>query len=75
MKRTGMKSFIAAVTDDHSDRMEEVADRLREKGCKINQILKLTGIITGRVSLSTPLNDLIIKGIKSVEIEKKLRKI
>lgn len=70
-----MKYFMAAVEEGYSDRIEEIADRLRERGCEISQILKLTGVITGRVDQRTPLNKIKIEGIQSVEFQKKVKKI
>ena len=69
-----MKSFVAAVDENYLNRIEDVADRLRTRGCKIENILKLTGVITGRVSLTTEIAELKIEGIESVEVQKKIRK-
>jgi hypothetical protein len=68
------KNFIAAVDDKYTGRIEEVAERLRERGCDIRQILQLTGVITGKVDLQTSLNDLKIEGIASIELQKKVKK-
>jgi len=75
MGNTGKIGFIAAVRDEYTGRMEEVAEHLREKGCEIKQVLKLTGVITGRIDKGASLKDLKIEGIESVEIQKKIRKI
>jgi hypothetical protein len=70
-----MKNFIAAVNDDYAGRIEEVAEKLRNMGCEIKRVMKITGVITGRVKKSISLNELKIQGIKSVELQKKVRKI
>jgi hypothetical protein len=68
------KSFIASVKDEYMDRVEEVASRLRDRGCEINSIMKLTGIITGRIEDERDLKQLRVEGIASIEKERTLRK-
>jgi hypothetical protein len=72
--KTTMKSFIAAVSDDYTSRMDDVADRLKNEGCEIKQILKLTGIITGKVKHTIDLEQLKVEGVKSIELQRKIRK-
>lgn len=75
MKATAKKNFMASVEEGYTDRIEEVAGRLRDKGCEIKQILKLTGVITGKIDHRIPLAELKIEGIQTVEIQRKVRKI
>jgi len=75
MKKSVQISFIAAVNDEFTSRIEEVAERLRDKGCEIKKIMPLTGVITGNVDQSIPLKDLRVEGIDSVDRQKKVRKI
>jgi hypothetical protein len=74
MKIMLKQSFIASVKDDYLERMEQVADQLRVKGCEINQILKFSGVITGKVNKQVNLKDLKIEGITSIEKQRVLRK-
>jgi len=74
MKQTLKNDFIAAVKDDYLDQMDEVADRLRIKGCEIRRIMKLTGVITGRLKAGTEFSDLYVEGIASVEKQRLVRK-
>jgi hypothetical protein len=75
MKKSGMKNFIAAVSDNYFNRIDDVADRLRKHGCEVEQILRITGVIIGRVSHTTDLRNLKIEGIEAIEIRKGIRKI
>ena len=68
------QDFIASVSDDYLDQIDLVADQLRARGCEINQILRITGVITGKVNTKTLLSELRIKGIASIEKPRKLRK-
>jgi hypothetical protein len=56
------------------DQIDLVADQLRLKGCEIRQILKLSGVITGRVDKATHLDALRIEGISSIEKQRMVRK-
>jgi hypothetical protein len=68
------KSFIASVQDEYMDRVEEVASRLRDKGCEIKRVMKLTGIITGRIDVERDLTQLHVEGIATIEKERTLHK-
>ncbi|MBN2613899.1 MAG: hypothetical protein JXB00_20240 [Bacteroidales bacterium] len=74
MGRTARQSFIASVHDDYMDRMDQIADNLRSKGCEIDEILKLSGVITGHTKQNLNLNDLNIEGVASIEKQRVLRK-
>jgi hypothetical protein len=69
------KYFIASVTDDYIETIDEVARRLQNLGCEITQVLKISGVITGRVEQNRDLHDLHIQGVASVEKQKQVRKI
>jgi hypothetical protein len=68
------QNFIASVSDDYLDQIEQVVDQLRARGFEINQVLRITGVITGRVSAKIELSELSIEGITSIEKPRKLRK-
>lgn len=68
------QNFIASVSDDYLDQIEQVVDQLRARGFEIKQVLRITGVITGRVSAKIELSELSIEGITSIEKPRKLRK-
>lgn len=59
------KKFIAVVDEDQADKINEIADKMKKEGAKIEKVLSFTGIITG----SSPDLEKIhkVKGVKSVE--------
>ena len=74
MKRIAKQYFIASVDESHLDQMDQVAAVLKSKGCEISKILKLTGVITGKVTTDTKLQDLKIEGISSIEKQRVVSK-
>jgi hypothetical protein len=74
MGKTVKQNFIASVRDDHMDQIEQIADKLRSKGCEINEVLELSGVITGKVSQRVNLDDLLVEGIASIEKQRVLKK-
>jgi hypothetical protein len=74
MRKTDKQKFIASVGEDYLERMEEIADVLRSKGCVIQEILEISGVITGEVRISINLDDLHVEGISSIEKERTLKK-
>jgi hypothetical protein len=74
MKRINKQYFIASVDESHLEQIDKVAAVLKSKGCEISKILKLTGVITGKVSTDTKLMDLKIEGINSIEKQKAVSK-
>ena len=65
--------FIAAVDDDRKEDIESIADRLKALGCKINNVLSFSGIISGSAASGISLDDLKIDGIKNIEPDRKIR--
>ncbi|MDQ3278409.1 MAG: hypothetical protein M3Q06_08780 [Bacteroidota bacterium] len=59
------KKFIAVVEDDHTEKIDDVAERMKKEGARIDQVLSFTGIITGTTPDLEKLNS--VRGIKSVE--------
>ena len=74
MKRSTKQYFIASVDESHLDRIDEVAALLESKGCEISKILKITGVITGKVTMDTKLKDLKFEGISAIEKQKVVSK-
>ncbi|KIC93452.1 hypothetical protein [Flavihumibacter solisilvae] len=64
--------FIAVV--ENKQEIDRIAEALRNMGCTIERILKRTGVISGQ-SGSRSLRDLAIKGIRSVEPERNVKKL
>jgi hypothetical protein len=74
MRKTDKQKFIASVGEDYLERMEEIADILRSKGCVIHEILEISGVITGEIRISINLDDLHVEGISSIEKERTVKK-
>ncbi len=66
--------FIASVQNDHLDHIEEVARKLRIKGCEINQILPITGVISGSVNIGQNFDELKVEGIAAIEKQRIVKK-
>ncbi len=70
------KNFIAAVEDDQVSQINVIAGNLEKKGCRITQVLILSGIISGCSSgEESSLQELKIKGIKHIEEDRDVRAI
>jgi hypothetical protein len=68
------RNFIASVEDHATGKIDQIAGELRQKGCTIKQVLKLSGIITGRSSGNEArLEELKIAGIKYIEEDREVR--
>jgi len=64
--------FIAKVEDSQKSNIQEIAASMEGMGIQIRRIMRITGTIFGS-SRSLPLAKLKIKGIKSVEQDRRLR--
>lgn len=63
------KSIIVTVTDHMLQDIQQVADQLAAKGMKVEQVMPITGVITGSCA-STKMSDLKkVEGVMSVEEE------
>ena len=60
--------FIATIEDKERPNIQAIAAELRHRGAQIEQVMRITGIITG--SFSNSFDKLKIKGISSVETDK-----
>lgn len=63
--------FIATVEKGQRAKIDEIASTLKKMGVKVDSVLKITGIITGS-SNNKSLQDIKIKGIRSVEKDKSI---
>ena len=62
------RNFIASVEENATGRIEQIAGELRQQGCTIKQVLKLSGIIIGSSSgKESKLEELKVSGIKYIE--------
>ena len=64
--------FIAKVEDNQRPHIREIAASLEGMGIQVRRIMRITGTIFGS-SRSLPLAKVKIKGIKSVEQDRRLR--
>lgn len=68
------KRFIASIEDGSKDLIAEIAENLKQKGCKIYDVLSFSGIITGESSgQEKSLEELRVKGIKYIEEDGEVR--
>ena len=68
----GEMDFIAKIEESQKSNIQEIAKSLEKMGIRINRIMRITGTISGSSS-SLPLAQIKIKGIKSVEQNRRLR--
>jgi hypothetical protein len=68
----GEMDFIARIEESQKSNIQEIAKSLEKMGIRINRIMRITGTISGSSS-SLPLAQIKIKGIKSVEQNRRLR--
>lgn len=68
-------NFIASVKDENVQDIEAIVRDLRSMGCNIDNVLSFTGIITGSASTKITLDDLKIKGIKSIELDRAVKAV
>ena len=59
-------NVTVTVDDEHLDTIDEVADRLRERGMRVDQVLASIGIVTGSVQDVAALNA--VPGVLRVDL-------
>lgn len=65
-------NFIVTVEDDKISSVNKIASELKkEEGVIVNQVLTLSGIITGQANNANQLNKFKYMGLKSVEEDTK----
>lgn len=66
-------NFIASVEPSKRYQIQIIADKLRDKGCQITNILTIVGVITGCTSgTESSLEELKIDGILYIEEDREL---
>lgn len=68
-------NFIASVNDERIGDTKVIADQLKQLGCRIDQVLTFSGIITGSTTTNVSIDKLKIDGIKNVELDRTVRAI
>jgi len=66
-------NFIALLEETCRDKIETIAGQLEQKGCKIKQILRFSGVISGCIDEKIPLEQIKIPGIKYIEKDREVR--
>jgi hypothetical protein len=66
-------NFIASVREDRINDIEDIAKSLEGLGCTIDNILTLSGVITGSTSPGTSFTNLKIDGIKNIEPDRHIK--
>lgn len=61
------KSIVVTVTDEKLKDIQSVADTLAEKGMKVEQVLAVTGVITGQCAPTKARALKAVEGVLSVE--------
>ncbi|RBY82875.1 hypothetical protein DQ238_02355 [Geodermatophilus sp. TF02-6] len=62
-----MTAVIVTVDDAHRTQVDTVAQELRERGLRVDQVLDEIGVISGRMPTGRPLAALQVDGVSSVE--------
>jgi len=62
--------FIATVEDSQRSNIQEIANTLEKMGIRVREVMRISGVITGS---SQTLSKVRIKGIRSVEQDRRLR--
>jgi hypothetical protein len=68
-------NVIITIEDKHLKEIDSIARTLRRMGLKIDQVLRISGVISGSVQKRITHMDLKIKGVKSVEFSRKVSAI
>jgi hypothetical protein len=63
------KSLIVTVADDALEHIDQLADRLRGEGMKVDRVMPITGVILGSVTGSKVASLKKVRGVTNVEEE------
>lgn len=69
----GKVSLLVTVDDDYSDRISEVADRLRAAGMDVVSLMELLGTITGEIEPEKVEVISKLKGVAHVELSRQFQ--
>jgi hypothetical protein len=64
-----MKSVIVTVSDEALTNIDQLADKLRKKGLKVERVLPITGVIAGAVAAAKVASMRKVQGVLSIEDE------
>lgn len=70
-----LKNFVATVQEDKIDDIHKIAASMKAGGCTIEQVLEITGIITGKVADLELLEKYKKKGLATIEAGRKIKLI
>jgi|GEM_PF-695464 len=65
--------FVLSVEKNHRAEIEELVERLKGLGVRVEQIMPSIGIITGATASGQALSALKIKGVKNVEPDRDVK--
>ncbi len=68
-----VNGFIAKVKDKNIGSINKIATKLAEKGCMIESILPVIGVISGSAPENTDPVNLKIEGIEHIELNKNIK--
>jgi hypothetical protein len=74
-EKSNTKKFIATVDEDKMDAIQDIATHMKNEGVKVDQVLSMSGIITGKASSMEELDKFKSKGIKSIEEDREVKAI
>jgi hypothetical protein len=61
--------ITVTVSDDHVDQIDDLAERLRTAGMRVEQVLRVVGVITGAVDQTKRASIATMPGVAAVEDE------
>jgi hypothetical protein len=64
--------IIVTIQDKHLKDIHTIAKTLSALGMRVDNVLKISGIISGSIKSATKPSELKVKGVKSVEVSKKI---
>jgi len=72
--KNGTISFIASVKESNISSIDLIAKKLADMGCRVDNVLSFSGVITGSTipNAKLSLKDLKIDGIKEIEMDRKV---
>ncbi|KQR66972.1 hypothetical protein [Pedobacter sp. Leaf176] len=73
--KSGQINFIASVKDSNIDKIDLIARKLSDMGCRVERVMSFSGVITGSTVSNSKLSldDLKIEGIKNIEMDRDVR--
>jgi hypothetical protein len=63
----GKVKFIASVKKTHLNQITEVSRELEAQGLQVDQVMRITGVITGTARDASQLRELNVPGIAHIE--------